>query len=79
MRSRRAWQTVILKSGLSVRAEPRIRAMEWNEDFKSIGSVQNPGKRAQIWERDRKGQYYEQEEMDNSNTCTRAHDVTRHV
>ena len=42
-----------LRSGLSFRAVPRIRAIARNDCFRSTGSVQNPGSRDQIWEWDR--------------------------
>lgn len=50
MRVRRAWHTVTLRSGRSLIAVPRVRARPLKEAATSVGLVQNPGRRVQIWE-----------------------------
>lgn len=49
MRVRRAWHTVTLRSGRSLIAVPRVRASPLKEAATSVGLVQNPGRRVQIW------------------------------
>lgn len=49
MRVRRAWHTVTLRSGRSLMAVPSVRASPLKEAATSVGLVQNPGRRVQIW------------------------------
>lgn len=49
MRVRRAWHTVTLRSGRSLMAIPRVRASPRKEAATSVGLVQKPGRRVQIW------------------------------
>lgn len=49
MRVRRAWHTVTLRSGRSLMAVPSVRASPLKEAATSLGFVQNPGRRVQIW------------------------------
>lgn len=49
MRVRRAWHTVTLRSGRSLMAVPSVRASPLKAVVTSVGLVQNPGRRVQIW------------------------------
>lgn len=49
MRVRRAWHTVILRSGRSLMAIPRVRAIPLKDARRSTGHVQKPGSMVQIW------------------------------
>lgn len=49
MRVRRAWHTVTLRSGRSLMAMPSVRASPRKEEATSVGLVQKPGRRVQIW------------------------------
>lgn len=48
MRVRRAWHTVSLRSGRSLMAIPRVRAIPLKDARKSTGHVQKPGSMVQI-------------------------------
>ena len=66
MRVRKAWHTVTLRSGRSLMAVPSVRASPLKEVATSVGLVQNPGRRVQIW-----GEGWERRVMpSNSGPCT---------